>query len=223
MTIKSVLKKITPLLLYRALSRMKNKLLGNIYEINSRREDFLNFLPKHSIGAEIGVFKGEFSEKILMVVKPKKLHLIDGWHKIYGEYYPWISFDTNMRVLKTTEAYNQTIKVLEKYNAKKICKVHVEDDLVCLRKINDNYFDWVYLDSSHEYEHTISELELLKDKVKDTGIILGHDWRPSPEHYHHEVYKAVNEFCEKNNWILFKLDNHAQWAIKKNRKSIKKR
>ena len=46
----------------------------------SRHRDFLlEKLPANSIGAEIGVHRGEFASHILEVVKPKKLHLIDPW------------------------------------------------------------------------------------------------------------------------------------------------
>ena len=49
------------------------------YKITSlERQDFLQNLPKHSIGAEIGVFKGEFSRHILEIVQPLKLYLMVG-------------------------------------------------------------------------------------------------------------------------------------------------
>ena len=51
-----------------------------------KRENFLNILPKNSIGAELGVLKGEFTKHILEIVRPKELHLIDLWWKI-GEYF----------------------------------------------------------------------------------------------------------------------------------------
>lgn len=47
--------------------------------------------PTDSVGAEIGVFKGEFTAHILRRVQPKELHLIDAWWLLYGENYPdWI-------------------------------------------------------------------------------------------------------------------------------------
>jgi hypothetical protein len=39
------------------------------------RAFLLRRFPGGSIGAEIGVHKGEFSEQILRIVKPRKLHL----------------------------------------------------------------------------------------------------------------------------------------------------
>jgi len=43
------------------------------------RQCVLDRLPQHSVGAEIGVYKGEFSEMLVGELHPKKLHLIDPW------------------------------------------------------------------------------------------------------------------------------------------------
>jgi len=43
------------------------------------RLQLLRKLPKDSICAEIGVWKGNFSELIFAVTRPKMLHLIDPW------------------------------------------------------------------------------------------------------------------------------------------------
>src|SRR6185369_2790968 len=47
----------------------------------ARREWLLNMLPNGSIGAEIGVWQGDFSAAILRIVKPTTLHLIDPWRR----------------------------------------------------------------------------------------------------------------------------------------------
>lgn len=95
--------------------------------------------------------------------------------------------------------------------------MHVQDDIKLLKEFPDDYFDWVYVDSSHGYEHTVSELALLLKKVKASGIICGDDWQPNPNHRHHGVYKAVNEFILKNDYkLLYSDDKNLQWFIKKN-------
>jgi hypothetical protein len=93
--------------------------------------------------------------------------------------------------------------------------IKIENDLDALPSFSNDYFDWAYIDSSHAYEHTKQELEILKDKVKDDGYILGHDWYPDPSHRHHGVSKAVQEFIEKYSYELIFLDNHSQWCIQK--------
>lgn len=169
------------------------------------RYDFLDEFPKNRICAELGVFKGDFTTHILTHVFPKKLHLVDIW-RLAG--HSWGGMQT--------ETIYQT--VAKKY-AKEIESKQVEmnecNDLEFLRELPDDYFDWVYVDSTHMYAHTKSELEILKDKVKDSGFIAGHDWNPNPKHRHHGVYKAVIEFVEQYGYELAIVDNHLQWSIKK--------
>ena len=45
------------------------------------REELLRILPKNGVVGELGVDEGDFSNLILTINKPKKLHLIDFWGK----------------------------------------------------------------------------------------------------------------------------------------------
>jgi len=53
----------------------------------------------------------------------------------------------------------------------------IDDDLVALTRMPDEHLDWAYLDTTHQYDQTATELQLLKQKVKPGGIIAGDDWR----------------------------------------------
>jgi hypothetical protein len=51
--------------------------------------------------------------------------------------------------------------------------------------------------------------------VKSSVIFCGDDWRPDPNHMHHGVYKAVNEFILKYNYqLIYASDKNLQWFIK---------
>lgn len=76
------------------------------------------------------------------------------------------------------------------------------------------YFDWVYLDSAHNYYHTKNELDIVSKKIKPLGIIIGHDGQPSSEHINHRVYEAVKKFCLKTSWKIVYIDPHTQWFLK---------
>ena len=41
---------------------------------------------------------------------------------------------------------------------------------------NDGFFDAVFLDTSHEYKQTKAEIILWNKKIKDGGILAGHDY-----------------------------------------------
>ena len=63
--------------------------LGLAPDSLKQRMFLLDLLPKNSIGVEIGVHLGDFSQKILQIVQSKEFHLIDPWKQetsdIYGD------------------------------------------------------------------------------------------------------------------------------------------
>lgn len=175
------------------------------------RANFLErTIPHGGIGAEIGVYKGHFTRFILDATAPAKLHLIDPWYLI-GERWPWADGNKS-----TVDAL---ARVLRTYAAELTCGraiLHVGYDLEVLATFQDDYFDWVYLDSTHDYEHSVDELELLARKVKAIGVIAGDDWQTDPAHVHHGVCRAVREFVGREHYELFYADDtNKQWAIRR--------
>ncbi len=56
----------------------------------------------------------------------------------------------------------------------------------------DGLFDFVFIDSSHTYEQTKAEIRLWWRKVKDGGLLAGHDY-----HTCEQVRRAVDEVIPK--------------------------
>lgn len=212
--IKSILKKSFLYPIYEFIYRIYDE---NVYfRISINRIDKIRgplmdkYLPKGGIGAELGVFKGHNSKVLLNRTKPKELHLIDPWYFITA------SWDWAPGNRSTVDALCKVLQLNKKEINEKIVFVHVQDDLKLLEEFPDDYFDWVYIDSTHQYEQTVAELELLLKKVKSSGIICGDDWFPDVNQEHHGVYKAVNEFIQKNNYqLIYADDKNLQWFIKK--------
>jgi hypothetical protein len=194
--------------LRRALRRGR-RLLGH----TPQRQDFLRRLPRHAVAAEIGVFRGEFTETILKANRPRELHLIDVWWELHGEHFPDWGKYTDFGRLTTRQAYDETLAVLERLGGRTRTTVHVGDDLSIVPNFPDAYFDWVYLDTSHQYAHTLDELRTLADKIKPQGFIAGDDWRDDPGHVHHGASVAIKEFCEENGWRVDHRDSFHQWRI----------
>lgn len=163
-----------------------------------------------TIGAEIGVHKGEFTQAILEYAKPKQLHLIDPWY-LYGKEWKW-TLDNK----STVDALIGILKRFENELVSRTIILHIGYDWDILKTFSNFHFDWVYLDSSHKYEHTLKELELLQSKVKPEGVITGDDWHTDISNLHHGVCKAVQEFVAKNPYeIVYQSDEDHQWAIRK--------
>ncbi len=53
--------------------------------------------------------------------------------------------------------------------------IHRGDVMDVIRASPDDYFDFVWLDDSHEQQHVAAEIEALWPKVKRGGLIVGHD------------------------------------------------
>ena len=74
-------------------------------------------------------------------------------------------------------------------------------------ELPDHCFDWVYIDTVHDYLTTARELAISRQKVKAGGIIAGHDHTPgniiTPVCY--GVVQAVQEFCVKSGWRYWSL------------------
>ena len=83
----------------------------------------------------------------------------------------------------------------------------IKNDSVLESKNYDNeYFDIVYIDASHEYEYVIEDIKHWLPKVKKGGIICGDDYTPAWS----GVMRAVNEFFGEK----IKVVGNQQWWVK---------
>ena len=170
------------------------------------------------MAAEIGVFRGEFTRAIFTTNRPRELHLIDGWWELHGEHFPlWGGDYTEFGQLSTRQAYDEVNEVVRQLGGDTETTVHVGDDCAILATFPDHYFDWVYLDTSHQYEHTLQELRILANKVKRKGVISGDDWQDNPKHKHHGASVAIKEFCLEDDWQLDERDSFRQWRLSRRR------
>lgn len=169
------------------------------------RMELLKLMPKNGVAVELGVDQGLFTEKILELANPSKLHLVDVWN---------------------TEVYNddKRVSVQDKF------KEHIESGKIELnigystdvsKQFEDNYFDWIYIDTDHSYETTKSELEMYRTKVKPGGIIAGHDYILGSWNHmiRYGVKEAVHEFCLNHDWEIVYLttefSNFPSFAIRR--------
>jgi len=145
------------------------------------------FLQPSAIGAELGVFRGAFSDYLLST-SPSKLYLVDPWYRA-GREWKWAKGDQS--------TINALIRILEAYKPeieKGVVEPRVEFSQEFLVNQPDRSLDWVYIDTTHKYEQTKLEILLALAKVKVGGYILGDDYSSHPDAYHKGVYLAVQEF-----------------------------
>jgi len=186
------------------------KFIGNFLRSLTNSRDFvLESLPKNSIGAEIGVDQGDFSKRIIKIVKPKKLHLIDPWEyqeeKIYkNSLYGGKGGNNQIEIEKKFQ--NVLIK-FRKQIKNDIVTIHRGFSEKVLESFEDDYFDWAYIDGNHLYDFVKKDLELSNLKVKKGGIIALDDygiegwWKGG-------VQKAVDELVTSGLFQVVKIKNN---------------
>jgi len=174
----------------------------------SRSAFVRQMLPTGGVGAEIGVQHGDFTGELLELTKPRRLHLFDLWYMLGPEWH-WGEGERS-----TTAALIGVIRRFEDELVSGRVALNIGDDVEQLVTFPDRYFDWAYLDSSHLYEHTRNELELLSRKVKPDGVIAGDDWLVDTDHPHHGVCRAVSELVAGGGYeLVYANERDLQWAI----------
>ena len=157
----------------------------------SNKFEVFKKMPKNGNVGELGVHFGETSEWIYKHCNPKNLHLFESNYTLY---------DDLQRKFPQENIY------LERgYSFKN------------LEKFDDNYFDWIFIDSEHDYDTTNKELEISHKKIKDGGFILLHDYfsYTDPVTGTYGVISATNEFIWKYNYRVryLSLEQHGFHTI----------
>ena len=156
------------------------------------------------VGAEIGVAYGGHSEAILQKTSVEKLYGIDPYKYTEG-YVDSMNYEQEI----FDELYKTTTDRLAKFS----------DRYIHIRKYSKDaisdisgQIDFVYIDADHSYRGVWNDLCLWFSKVKDGGIIGGHD-------YMHPdfpgVQQAISEFFDRLNWPIHYEGDNVWWVEKK--------
>lgn len=162
------------------------------------REFILELFPQNSVGAEIGVHMGDFASRILAIVNPKELHLIDPWEyqsdetfkeAIYGGQAKGGQAELDERFEAVQDRFKDGI-------ASGQVRIHRGYSSTVLKQFSSGYFDWTYVDGDHRYEAAKQDLELSFEKTKPGGFISGDDYREGGW-WEGGVKRAVDEFVRE--------------------------
>ena len=174
---------------------------NSILSLISTRNKILN--RKNIIGAEIGVYRGDYSEQILKHFNENKMSLnfflIDQWisDEKFNEY------DS-----QNLEAAFKHVK--KRFNNNKNITILKKSSLEASKEFTDEYFDFVYIDANHDYEFVLQDLNLWFPKIKKKGVIFGDDYnRP------YGVHKAIAEFSFEKKLTVHFSDNGNQYYFLK--------
>ena len=127
---------------------------------------------KQLVGVEVGVFIGDNALSMLKHLNIKQLYLVDPY---------WNASRVKEKSRNRLSEYSDKITWI--YKSSKEGIEHLPDNL-----------DFVYLDGDHSYPTVRKEIELYFPKIKQGGILGGHDYLSCPG-----VKKAVDEFFVEQN------------------------
>ena len=146
---------------------------------------------------ELGVYRGKNLWYLVMFPDADLVVGIDAWDQKIDHLWKQEVHDQN---------YNHVMEKCKKY--KKIChKIDIRilkgDHSVLVKDFEDKYFDYVYIDSNHSYECVKRDINQWYPKIKEGGIIAGHDYckrtvKRDTGTTALGVIEAVDEFRAKN-------------------------
>lgn len=172
--------------------KSEKKPRGKKKQIKSmNRARFLNKMPKGGVAIEIGVWRGEFSRKILDALEPKKLCLIDPWKSF--EDHDDAAFSGREAAEKMDEIYEDVVRLYADEIKSKQVLVMREMSLDALKKFKNETINFAYVDGDHSYEGVKADLAALMPKMAPGGIMAFDD-------YHRRgwwgdgVLRAIHEF-----------------------------
>ncbi len=120
-------------------------------------------------GAEIGVFKGDFSEAILKHWQGERLLLVDAWRHLPDYLDSWnlsdeLTEQNYQFVLRRISPFSERVRIMRMLS------------LEAAALIPDQSLDFVYVDANHGYRAVVSDLNAWYPKVRPGGLVSGHDY-----------------------------------------------
>jgi len=137
-------------------------------------------------GAEIGVWCGDTSKILLQILPGLHLYMVDN-------YVDPEMLEGSKKIKRMDEAVVHAIRKTEQFADRRT--VIVNPSAITASLFEDESFDFVFIDACHYYEYVKADIEAWAPKVRQGGIVSGHDynsWRERKGPY--GVKKAVDEY-----------------------------
>jgi hypothetical protein len=193
---------------------MKDKINHNYtnlegwFNMENQYLELLDEVPEGGIFVELGAYKGKSTSFIVTEIINKdkniKFHTIDTFEGDSG------SNDENevnaYRNVIVSNMYEEFIKNTE--HLKEYFNVIVGKSDESSEFFEDDSVDVIFIDAGHSYESVIKDIKSWLPKIKNGGIMSGHDYNNSWP----GVKMAVNEIFNK----IDKIDNDC-WFVKINK------
>ena len=159
----------------------------------------------HKRGAEIGVFKGLNAGHLLRGLPHlDTLYCNDRWDFYSG------CPRTEEKHEPFQSVMDEFFKELKPFRHRIV--ILWMDSLEAAQQVEDDSLDWIFIDANHIYKYVVTNIEIWTPKVKDGGIISGHDYGYGEVKKGFGVRPAVNDCFGKEN---INVGDDQTWWIEK--------
>ncbi len=157
-----------------------------------------------STGVEVGVGYGGHCEALLNYRGIESLIGVDPYTHQVGYNDP-----TNLEQRHLDHVYHRTLDRLARFGRR--FELIRETSVRAAQRIDDQSVDFVYIDADHRYASVVADLGAWTDKVRDGGILAGHDY-DNPDLP--DVQHAVDGFFQRLDWPVHHAGNCVWWVQK---------
>lgn len=176
---------------------------------DTRAQEILSRLGKSPAGAEIGVYQGALSRRLL-VRDDLSLIMVDSWG-VYRDTYA-ASGDLLAHEDEIAQHNNrETADVLTRFAGDRR-RIIQADSVAAAAEVEDASLDFVFIDADHSYEGCRRDIEAWVPKLKPGGLLCGHDFM-HPDFPDWGVERAVREFA-KGGGHRYEIGADLTWFIR---------
>jgi hypothetical protein len=125
-------------------------------------------------GAEIGVFAGDLSKRLLM--RPNlELLMVDSWEQAVSTSAYGLGDFHGTLTQKQQDEYCELTRLVTQFAGKRATIIR-KTSLEAAKDVPDASLDFVFIDADHSYEACRADILAWTPKVKAGGLICGHDY-----------------------------------------------
>jgi hypothetical protein len=192
-----------------------------MYFVMTDRNGLVRLVPKQAVWAEVGVYKGDFSQIVVDTAEPKEYFLIDNWRFDIKDQNPldektenfsnfqgsvhWQHFGDDANAHQE-QNYQDVVRRFSENSAIKVIRA---ESAAGIDSLPDNHLDVVYIDANHQYEYVLRDMLHARKKLKPGGIMMMDDFYEGPGGYEQNdgVMAAVTSFVKRFDYAFLAISH----------------
>lgn len=178
------------------------------------RNGLLTLIPRGAAWAEVGVYKGDFSQIVIDTCAPCEYHLIDSWTFDVKEHNQLADTSENFSNFAGRvhwQHYGDDPNRHQEENFRHVTQRFADvpgvrviraQSVDGIDRLPDHGMDVIYIDANHQYEYVLRDMFHARKKLKPGGIMFMDDFYEGPGggEQNEGVMSAVNTFMKRNDY-----------------------